>query len=88
MNTRNTLCYLTASTSKSYAWIILSISNRLFETLEKQKEKKYWSVADLEPFWVLNSQENWDNFKKTNLFNRFKLPDMVKWVLISRNIIP
>lgn len=89
MNTKNKVCFLTWwKTENPYVGFILEISNKVFETLETQKEKGYWSMADLEPFWVLNSQEKWDSFKKTNLYTRFKVPDMIKWVLISRNIIP
>lgn len=89
MNTKNTLCFLTTwKTANPNIWFIIDISSKVFETLKTQKEKWFWSMADLEPYWVLNSQESWDNFKKTNLYEKFKVPDMIKWVLISRNIIP
>lgn len=64
------------------------VKDKISWILWVQTEKIFWSVSDLEPFWYLTSQENWNNFKKTQLYWKYKVPDIVKGVLISRKIIP
>lgn len=89
METKNT------TTLSSQIWEISSKASELKITtwndvshILQWEKKTYWSVTDLEPSGILNTQESWDTFKKSSLYSKFETPDIVKGVLISRKIIP
>lgn len=64
------------------------ISGRVVDKLDNTLEKKYWAVHELEQLWVTESQEKWDIFKKSQIYLKYGIPDLVKWFLLSKWIIP